>query len=568
MANNLPSGWSEATEEEVSSYNSSKNKLPAGWSEVSPEKGVNITMNASPSGIPDNKTPSIDDMADTLGKMESSGNYGAIGKPVKGKRAIGKYQIMEQNIPEWSKEILGREVSRDEFYKNPELQDKIAKGKIAKYLSQGYSINDIPALWLSGKPLKRNNRVDKVAGTDVQSYADKFKNILGMPREQLYKAAASLSDTPKLEKFIRAIAPSAQKVGDTAAAPLFGAMEGVGSAGASAANLALDALNAYKGSKYHLQSPGFRDKIQPGMTNDILYGAGKFGGEIAGGGAAYKALGSVPKLGNEASMLANLFRGAGAGAITGEEGPGGRAGSAAIGGALSPISQLTNSAIANRISRSAGNEINKSSKGFEKFFDSVPSDEIVIPEGDIDLRTIRKAIPSKERAPLDEYLKDPTIKNAHKAQSILGAQERKVDSEIKKHGGSFSRTARINAYRGAKDSILKGIDKSLEKLPSKNESYQAERSNYKKNVVPYLEEEINLYRNGEISANKMIKELEKNYPWIKKTMAGKEHGKSLKAKKFLDSLFNSRAIKQGAGIGLGALGLNEAKNVYGRYNEQ
>lgn len=110
----------------------------------------------------------------TFGEIESNGNYGAMGMPVNGQRAIGKYQIMPQNIPQWSKAAIGREVTPEEFAKSPELQDQIASYQIQKLISQGKSLEDIASIWNSGRDYKGNTRTDKATGLSVDDYVKKF----------------------------------------------------------------------------------------------------------------------------------------------------------------------------------------------------------------------------------------------------------------------------------------------------------------------------------------------------------------------------------------------------------
>src|SRR5262245_43971470 len=47
--------------------------------------------------------------------------------------ALGAYQIMEENLPSWSKAALGREVSTEEFLRSPDIQDTIFRYWFKKY---------------------------------------------------------------------------------------------------------------------------------------------------------------------------------------------------------------------------------------------------------------------------------------------------------------------------------------------------------------------------------------------------------------------------------------------------
>ena len=121
------------------------------------------------------KFPVAYKVAQALAKIESSNNYGAVGPTVKGNNAYGKYQIMEQNVPSWGKEATGQNVTLQEFRSNHDLQDRIAVYKINALLEKGHSPDDVASIWLSGRPLKGNNRKDLATGVSVPSYVNNFR---------------------------------------------------------------------------------------------------------------------------------------------------------------------------------------------------------------------------------------------------------------------------------------------------------------------------------------------------------------------------------------------------------
>src|SRR5271157_3976956 len=105
-------------------------------------------------------------------KIESGGNYGAIG-PYTGKmgRGLGVGQVMSANLPEWSRAILGREISEKEFLGNKRLQDRIINNKLGEYLNSTGNPADAASMWFTGKPLRQGaNRAD-VFGTTGAQYA-------------------------------------------------------------------------------------------------------------------------------------------------------------------------------------------------------------------------------------------------------------------------------------------------------------------------------------------------------------------------------------------------------------
>lgn len=130
---------------------------------------------------------------DAIASIESagSGDYKAVGPthPKMG-RALGRYQIMEANIGPWSREVLGREVSPDEFMANSELQDAIFDGKFNSYV-QKFGPEGAAQAWFAGPGgVGKTNRKDSL-GTDVGTYGRKFMIALG-PQAQQPTEVASL----------------------------------------------------------------------------------------------------------------------------------------------------------------------------------------------------------------------------------------------------------------------------------------------------------------------------------------------------------------------------------------
>ena len=122
---------------------------------------------------------SVEKIASAIGQFESGGNYQAMG-PVtkKGDRAYGKYQIMGNNIPSWSKEALGRSVSTEEFLSSPGLQDKIALHKMKQYHDKYGTVEDVASLWFSGRTFANAGNRKDILGTTVPQYVRNIKNNL------------------------------------------------------------------------------------------------------------------------------------------------------------------------------------------------------------------------------------------------------------------------------------------------------------------------------------------------------------------------------------------------------
>jgi len=135
-------------------------------------------------GTDTKRTGSVRDVNDAMSRIarnESDGNggYFAIGPVVtsgqyKGERAIGKYQIMPGNVGPWSKEILGYEITPQQLYQSPQLQDAIAKAKLQQAYNKYGSWSDAASVWFTGRPAAQGANAKDVLGTSGAQYVNKF----------------------------------------------------------------------------------------------------------------------------------------------------------------------------------------------------------------------------------------------------------------------------------------------------------------------------------------------------------------------------------------------------------
>jgi hypothetical protein len=86
---------------------------------------------------------------------ESTNNYRAINRD---SGALGGYQIMPFNLfggSEWDRKALGRDVTREEFLSNPQIQDQIARWQLGNYLKK-YGAAGAAAAWYGGEGSVKN----------------------------------------------------------------------------------------------------------------------------------------------------------------------------------------------------------------------------------------------------------------------------------------------------------------------------------------------------------------------------------------------------------------------------
>jgi murein DD-endopeptidase MepM/ murein hydrolase activator NlpD len=121
--------------------------------------------------------------------------------------ASGKWQVMPANIPAWSREALGREVTHEEFIHSPEIQQQVVKHRLGLYLNQestlGRSeeeiVRRVASLWYSGqarlwdstKPQYSNGR----RYPSIAEYTESVWNLYQDAKTPKYSSTKALIST-------------------------------------------------------------------------------------------------------------------------------------------------------------------------------------------------------------------------------------------------------------------------------------------------------------------------------------------------------------------------------------
>lgn len=136
--------------------------------------------------------------ASAIKSIESGGKYDIVGPthPKYG-RALGAYQVMEANLPEWSRAAVGREVTPDEFLANPKIQDTIFQNRFGGYVQKYGNPQDAASAWFTGRPLAQGANASDVLGTTGREYVNKFNRAMGPARVQVASAAPGLGYVPE-----------------------------------------------------------------------------------------------------------------------------------------------------------------------------------------------------------------------------------------------------------------------------------------------------------------------------------------------------------------------------------
>lgn len=139
-----------------------------------------LTDGATRKGADNNsRSGGLDAERNAISGIESGGKYNEVGPATKtGDRAYGRYQVMGQNIPQWTREALGRSMTPEEFLRSPQAQDAVFNQKFGQYKDK-YGPEGAARAWFAGEGGMNNPNARDVLGTTVQNYSDRF--MRGMP---------------------------------------------------------------------------------------------------------------------------------------------------------------------------------------------------------------------------------------------------------------------------------------------------------------------------------------------------------------------------------------------------
>lgn len=153
--------------------------------------GNNLSFGAKPVDI------KLAQMA--IGGYESGSNYSTIGPthPTMG-AALGKYQVMSANLPEWLKQSNLPPMTDAEFLKSPSAQDQVFNTIFGGYMKEGGSFNEAASKWFSGKSIAESGLRKDINGTTVQKYLANTNAILAHNAPLADKVAAAKARAEEL----------------------------------------------------------------------------------------------------------------------------------------------------------------------------------------------------------------------------------------------------------------------------------------------------------------------------------------------------------------------------------
>lgn len=375
-----------------------------------------------------------------------------------------------------------------------------------------------------------------------------------------FKLAEYTSKNPNLAAFIERAAEPAESInrfveniGLPEIAPSF--LEGVGNSGISLANLALKPYNLATGKDVRIPHSKIMDTFFPERTG-IVSTAANIAGQFYPAAGANAILRESMRPQGLMGFVKDILQGAGLGYALGENEYGERLPSALIGGAFGGVSGLGNKVIADRVNtftKNLRNEFQQSYQGlFKKAIDS-GIEKVKYPNiTPSNLNKIKK-ISSDTGTALERFHQNPSVENAHLAQSDLGKLISKIEHDIKKGGVSSERNLALKAAKDADKRINGSIYTAFQKAnrPDLAKEYAEITKDYAERGIPFLHNpDIHLYDITKKKPGTLVKNLRENEPF---SLSQGKNYPELEAKKYLDYL-TKVGIFGGSGLGSGYLG--------------
>ena len=112
----------------------------------------------------------------TIESGSCQGNYGTIGPPTRtGNRAVGKYQVMDFNVPSWTAQACGRAYTPWQFRADPGCQEAVFERIYGGYITQCGGYEAAAAKWFTGRCAPPGSANDMYLS--ASGYVSKFSRV-------------------------------------------------------------------------------------------------------------------------------------------------------------------------------------------------------------------------------------------------------------------------------------------------------------------------------------------------------------------------------------------------------
>lgn len=338
---------------------------------------------------------------------------------------------------------------------------------------------------------------------------------------------------------------------------LRGAGQGFGDIGASVGNLGISGLEHLSGRKLpHIPHPNLINEHPGSFGESVGQTLGQLVPAITPGVGGFKA---ASLIGKGAPAVAKLLAGAGAGAATGyasnEDNRNLGAGLGAAGGLLGAAAPIAKSFTLGSIGKNISKLEKEKSAKYREIYDSIlkrgeSGEKLNIPDmiknPNEKTNILFEHADTKLLKSIRRFEANPTLKNAHEAQSDLGKIKRAVELKQLSQKPLASGENNVPSIAGNLQKRIHGVmqqhfvDTGKQDLAKE---YQQATKGYAKEVVPFKNEAIGEFKKGESSHAELAKSLLANKKFIKSSAAKEIPGFHLRSRLEPSIRFGKNAAK-------------------------
>jgi hypothetical protein len=333
-----------------------------------------------------------------------------------------------------------------------------------------------------------------------------------------------------------------------------GLLQGAGDIGASLGNLVMRPLG------HPIPHPNLSQYIDKSPLSRIAFGAGELGSNIplyASGAGLIGRAGMTA----EAGLSGKLAEGLASGFLMGENKEGERGEGALMGAAiptgsaaLKGLAKLKSSKIAENVLKGFKKAEGEASNQFGNVFSEADTKGIThISRVPVNVNLLKKQGDRKFLHAFEEFHKNPTITNAHSAQSDLA----KYANNIGRPQNTLERQAKEEALKASQDIR----EKMMQEFHATGNTglalkYNNARKFYKNIVSPYLNSKsIKKLQSGELRPKNFANKIEQEEAFMSKI--GQHEHPEIDYRRKLKKAIGNKAVQYGAGTALSGIGLYE-----------
>lgn len=144
--------------------------------------------------------PSWQARKSAISGIESGGSknpYSLVGVATRnGDRALGKYQVMASNVPQWTQDALGQSMTPQQFIASPDAQEAVFRHRFGQYVDK-YGDEGAARAWFGGEGgMKNLGATDAYGRLTVGTYGQDYMSRLNKARNNVASTMNAQAQMP------------------------------------------------------------------------------------------------------------------------------------------------------------------------------------------------------------------------------------------------------------------------------------------------------------------------------------------------------------------------------------